>query len=170
MGFLISLIESQVGAGIEAGFVPLPSLYERLQPMGYTPRQIESAVLRAINGKLLEASGRLPVETNNALPELLRATSIGIYHVKRLAGLFAYLDGVMVDTPICDKNYQSKLHPADALYERVERCQVFLSYLDESFQPFTKHINLYNWPVYSSQVKAEINLIRRRSQVGGSNG
>ncbi len=162
MGFLVSLIESQVGAGIEAGFVPLPTLYERLQPMGYTPRQIEAAVSRAVNGKLLEASGRLPVETGNLLPELLRATSIGIYHVKRLAGLFAYLDGVVVDTPICDKNYQSRLHPVDALHERVERCQVFLSYLDESFRPLMNHAALYNWSVYSSQVKNEINLIRRR--------
>lgn len=163
MAFLISLIESQVGYGIEAGFVPLTTLYERLQPMGYTPRQIEAAVSRAVNGKLLEVSGRLPVETNGPLPELLRATSIGIYHIKRLAGMFAYMDGMVADTPICDTDTFNKLTPAEQLLERVERCQVFLHYLDESFRPLAKHTSLYNWHTYSNQVKSEINnrILRR---------
>lgn len=163
MAMLISVVESQGGAGVEAGFVPLPLLYERLQPMGYTPRQIDSAVTRAINGKLLEASGRLPVESDEKLPELVRATSIGIYHVKRLVGLFAYLDGVVVDTPVCDKSVQDRLFPAEALHDRLDRGSLFLSYLDDSFKPLTKHANIYNWAIYSSQAKNEIALIRRRT-------
>ena len=88
LAYLISVLSSFTGPGIEEGFVETRRVYERLQGAGFTPDQIDAAVIRAHMDKLVEAAGRRIPEPGRGMASALRATTVGVYHVTRLAGAF----------------------------------------------------------------------------------
>src|SRR3989442_13051957 len=65
------------------------------------------------------------------MPEAIRVTSVGLYHVKVLCRLFTYIDAVIVDTPIFDSDARREaLQSAKTIRERLDPAELFREYLD----------------------------------------
>jgi GTPase SAR1 family protein len=161
--FLLPLLLSQLsrwtGPGIENGFVEASALYERLQGMGFTPEQIDSALARGTRHRLVETAARRPIEPGHELPAAFRITSVGVYHGQRLASMFAYVDAVIVDTPILDRRYRELTHDVPTLAERFARARLFCEYLDEQWQTTPESAGPFQWPQASATIRREVDRI-----------
>ena len=66
------------------------------------------------------------------IPFAFRITSIGMYHIKKWAGIFAYLDAMVFDTPIFDEKVLKGILPdleQFAITKRLDRAKAFRDYL-----------------------------------------
>jgi hypothetical protein len=163
---LLAHLTTWTGTGSHEGMISTPLLYERLQALGYLPEQIDDAVQRAHRHQLIEISGRRNPEVGKELPPSVRATSDGAYHVERLARLFAYVDAVIVDTPIFDPGIRGKIRDARNLDERLFRAELFCSYLDTIWPAVRVSDGPFMWPTCSETIRAEIRWIRDRNHLG----
>jgi hypothetical protein len=71
------------------------------------------------------------------MPRGFRATTIGGYHARRWAGDFAYLDGMVFDTPIFDPELRERMLANLGSFEirhRYERTIMFRNYLSATWQ------------------------------------
>ena len=96
------------------GFIDKSYLYEEFQSMGYSEGQIDIALMKTTNKKLIETSQRVTFDEDESgladqLPNSYRITSIGAYHYKRWIYRFAYLDAMVFDTPIINEQVQDNL-------------------------------------------------------------
>ncbi|MEC7307407.1 hypothetical protein [Vibrio crassostreae] len=111
--FLVSLIISYLdhsGPHLNKdGFCQTSNIIEEFQNVGFSVEQIEHALRRTTNKKLIETSLRVTFEEDEDnvlfgdMPQSFRVTTIGVYHIKKWLGNFAYLDAMVFDTPIFDK-------------------------------------------------------------------
>jgi hypothetical protein len=60
----------------------------------------------------------------------IRITSRGRYHVAVLVNVFQYIDAMIVDTPILDNAFRAKIGDKTFIKDRLERCKIFLEYLN----------------------------------------
>ncbi len=155
---LISTIHKWSGPGQENGFVETARVYERLQSLGFTPDQIDVAVVRAYRHKLLETSARRSPQAGAAMPLAMRVTSAGAYHVERLCQMFAYLDAIAIDIPILDEDVRHRLHDARSLGQRVERAELIRGYLDSRW--LGVETGPFDWPYASKALGDETNKVR----------
>ena len=164
--FLLSIILNHLDnwnmAGTHSGFMETSILYDQVQGMGFTPEQIDSALVRAYTHNLIEPAARRPLEQGKDLPPSLRITSVGAYHLHRLLQMFAYLDAVIVDTPILDDNIREKITNVFSIEERLNRAVLFCDYLDLQWKYVPKHSDGYSWPVNSATIRKEIQSIKNR--------
>jgi hypothetical protein len=136
IGLLISLTNIALHEG---GFVETPKVYEYLQSLGYTPEQIDLAIVKGNQKKLLETAARRIPQPGQMMPHTLRVTTVGAYHIKHLCHKFAYIDAILIDTPIFDMNVFSSINKAkytSAYLDvalRIERTELFRMYLDEQW-------------------------------------
>ena len=122
----------------DEGFVPVDKVYEYCQGVGFIPEQIDVAIIRCFNKRLIEtAARRIPIP-GKIEGFGIRPTPIGLYHIQELLGNFSYLDAVIVDTPILDSQLEHHIGDAHTLAERVERAFVFREYLDRAWNFFLK--------------------------------
>ncbi|MBA2726387.1 MAG: hypothetical protein H0U53_10395 [Actinobacteria bacterium] len=117
------------------------------------------ALERARVKGLLETGSAL---FGSGLATRYRITSIGAYSIKVLAGLFAYVDAMVADTPIVDITVQPHIRDVRAIKDRVDRAERFVVYLDAQFEDFEGSERLFDWTSRSSQVRKEITGIRAR--------
>jgi hypothetical protein len=130
------------------GFVRTDFLYDSLQQMGFMPDQIDFAVSRGIDRRLIETSGRQILVRGDDLPASLRATPNGLYHAYRLTALFQYLDAMLIDTPILDDGVREKLgsaNVADNIADRLSRAEIFADYLDAAWKPLASQAVGFDW-------------------------
>jgi hypothetical protein len=59
-----------------------------------------------------------------------RITTVGAYSAQILVAYFAYVDAILVDTPIIGERYRSLITDVHTLSERVARAEYFRIYLD----------------------------------------
>ncbi|MEL4466681.1 hypothetical protein ACE02Y_19115 [Shewanella xiamenensis] len=121
-------------------------MIEECQNAGFTTNQIESALRRATNKKLIETSLRVTFEEDEDsnligdMPDSFRITTIGAYHIKRWLGEFAYLDAMLFDTPIMDELSRSELI-ADisclTIASRYARTTIFREYLRSCWRAYS---------------------------------
>jgi hypothetical protein len=134
IGFLISdsLVKDR------DGFVGTPNLVEEMQKWGFLPDQVENALRRLTNKKLIETTERITFEEDltgliGEMPEGFRVTSIGAYHLQRWAGDFAYLDAMVFDTPIFEPAVHEQISGGNLasfdIADRYERTLAFRNYL-----------------------------------------
>ena len=144
------------------GFIPSKRVFAYLQTLGFTPEQIDSAISRCFNKRLLETGARrVPTVAGNLEYVRLRLTSVGLYHISELAATFTYIDAVVVDTPILEKEMRG-LIKRDPSTERPPRTR------DGSCASSTwigvgdlwkAQICLSDWPERSGEVKRLMNAI-----------
>ncbi len=164
---LLSLLASALRSAIDDGFLGTSKVYEQMQRLGFVPDQIDAAVVRAHRSKLLETSTRRASRLDQETPHALRLTTVGAYHIQRLAELFSYLDAIVVDTPIFDPTVRSNIHDVRTITERIRRVRVFKAYLDRQWQVFEGTDTLFPWPTLSRHVGEELVSIEQRI-CGGS--
>lgn len=161
---LIALLSSAGGKGSGEGFIETSKIYERLQALGFTPEQIDAALIRGVRKKLIETSARRMPQPGNVMPQALRVTTIGLYHTVHLAGLFQYLDAVLVDTPILDDEVRGLISSSHDIDSRVANVRKFRSYLDNIWfgDAHLKATSLFNWPAVSQRLKQDLFRVLRR--------
>jgi len=159
---ILTFLTIEQSGSVKEGFIDTDKIYQNAQSLGFTPEQIDSAIIRASRHLLIESVARRKPELGNLIPQSFRITSIGAYLVIELCCFFSYLDAIIIDTPIFDTNARSLIENANFIEERLERGEHFLDYLDQMWIPLEgKSINFY-WPNISSKLRSEIQQIRGR--------
>ena len=161
--FTINILHSATGPDVKEGFVETSGVYERLQGMGFTPDQIDTAIARGHEKKLIETSARKLPEPGQRMPDSLRVTPTGVYHTLRLAGEFQYLDAVVVDTPILDKMARGLIGDAKGFNQRLDRAETFARYLDEQWLKVDVTAD-FDWRSASNALSRQVAGIRRSQQ------
>ena len=161
LSILIEYIERMASlAGIE-GFIGTSKVYEFAQSVGFTPTQINSAIARALQKNLIETEARR-TEEDEAQPKSFRATTVGIYHVKRLIKQFTYVDAMIVDTPILDEAVRGKITNVERIDERLNRAIIFAGYLDRQWEKVNQKGLGFNWENVSKELKINVENIRKK--------
>jgi GTPase SAR1 family protein len=165
--FLLPLVVGFLDRSADArgnnGFVETQYLYDSLQAIGFSPDQVDFAVSRAINKKLIQTSGRIIPTGNEEMPASMRVTPSGLYHAYRLAGNFQYLDAMIVDTPILTDSVREKMRVVEDIADRLGRAEVFVKeYLDEMWTPISGRAIGFDWTEASGHAQQEIQSIRWR--------
>ena len=156
--FLVSLILGYLNYDSSAqdkdGFISIDNIYSELQNLGYIKDQIDNAVRRMVNKKLIDAPGRMTFEENidelkGELQNSYRITTVGAYHLKRWGANFAYLDGIIFDTPIFDFEQRNKciterLESFD-IRDRYNRVTIFKNYLTSIWGLSQINVPYYSW-------------------------
>jgi hypothetical protein len=147
------------------GFVDFKTINDYLQPLAFTPLQIRTLLPRLLAHNLLESAVKSAEPDENARQSHLRITSIGAYYFKVLATQFAYLDAIIVDTPILDDQYRLQITDVDTLAERLARVELFLQYLHSQWLPLSDQQLAFDWKHAKQASLRDIRSIRHRIQM-----
>lgn len=160
---LISELHSLAVGGGKDGTVAVDVLMQRMQGAGYAPVQVDWAIRKCLSARLIERSGATDLDE---VPDSLRVTSIGLYHVSRLIRMFQYVDAMVIDTPISNIQARTRLKNVLGIHDRLDRAEVFLEYINGCWDE--AHIQTkglaFDWPAVLGEVSAEIRQIRARKQ------
>ena len=100
--------------------------------------------------------------------DIVKISPLGRYHISNLVSVFQYVDATIIDTPILDDEIRDKLKDAYTIDERMERTEVFLSYLNNA----VSHVNDAEiktvWDKIFSSANDNIAEIRHRNKRGSS--
>ena len=146
----------------EHGFVDISRVYERLQGLGFTADQIDEAIVRSSRSKLIELSPQMVPYKAEEPANLVRATSIGIYHVEELSSMFSYIDAIAVDTPVLDKKTRQEINDVEEIAERVDRAELLCEYLNNQWIELEGKDIGYDWMRVSKKLKDDILAVRKR--------
>lgn len=135
------------------GFVNIDKIYLEFQNAGFTIDQIDSALRRLTNKKLIETSERISydedyVEIFDDKPHAFRITTIGAYHLKIWSGSFSYLDAMLFETPIFKENVMNSLAElvnSIKIQGRYDRNLIFKSYLKSIWNECEINVPYYDF-------------------------
>lgn len=168
--FLLPLIIGTLfefaNSGEDEGFMETTNIYEITQGLGFSPEQIDFALVRAIDNNVIETTGRVIAPFTEVKPKTLRITPMGIYHILKLCRLFTYMDAIIVDTPIFAPEVRLRIKVEEDIMPRLERAIIFCSYLDDLWlNNFDTYGRLpFNWSECSSDLKTDIEKVRRKAE------
>lgn len=146
---------SQIGGA--DGYVTRDSVYALAQELGFQVEQSRSAVTRCVEKHLLAT----PSGSRSDDHSKLRITTAGAYTAKKMIGMFTYLDAMIVDVPIIDRQTRAVIGHEKHIDGRLSRALTFLDYLDSQWEGVAEVADdLFEWPRISSSVRAEIGLIQ----------
>ncbi|MFT5760884.1 MAG: GTPase SAR1 family protein [Alteromonadaceae bacterium] len=155
------------------GFCNTSILIQELQNLGFMEGQIEGALRRATNKKLIETSLRVTFEEDDDkilfgdMPDSFRVTTIGGYHVKRWLGDFAYLDAMLFDTPIFDQDIRDRISinlQSFNIGHRLERANLFKQYLLKIWSSFSMAPAYFNFNDSCTQSQESFRRVRNAVQ------
>jgi len=158
------LLKEGSKAGHE-GFVKINSIYDYLQNLGYVPAQIDLAISRALDKGLIESEGRKTLLNAETVPQILRATTVGSYHVNELVCFFPYFDAIVVDTPILDSDKRESISNVQRIEDRLVRARDFKDYLDLCWEALQGPSVKYSWPDLSVELTRHIISIEERVKI-----
>jgi hypothetical protein len=161
LGNLVGFIERSASSTGQQGYVEAAPVYEFAQSLGFTPVQVNFAIQRAIDKKLIEPS---PAFLEKAEAVAYRITTIGAYTAKRLCSYFSYTDAMIVDTPIVDDKARISIGDTDDIDRRLERASRFVDYLDSQWQALGHKNISWEWTGISESVRDDIATIQRLRQ------
>jgi len=159
---LLSLVERLGKESISEGFVEIASVYKNLQIVGYSEKEIEEAIKKSLKHNLIAGPGY----EISIIPSRLRILTAGAYTLKKLACMFTYVDSMIVDTPVTDKNFREKIHDVQTIEERVERVRNFLEYLEKSWNCLKNEY--FDWKEYSEKTRREMHNVQWIVRTRGS--
>lgn len=163
---LLSALTNAANTGENEGFLETSKLYEKIQGIGFTPEQIDTALFRAYRHGLVETIGRQVLADDRPIPPSLRVTTTGAYHIQKLLPMFAYIDAITVDTPIFDTDTRKVIDAVDSIQDRLDRAEVFIEYLEQQWQPFDSTEISFDWMKTSAALKREVVDVRSRLNRG----
>jgi hypothetical protein len=151
------------GVPSKKGFIESKILYSHLQDIGYLPNQIELFLNIAIDKNLLESEKK---KESEILPNLIRVTSLGVYHLEKFLRYFSYIDAISVDIPVLDEDYRNKINNVHSINDRLDRAVILCKYLDEQWINLSKQKKLFfNWFDISNDLKNDINKVRIKANI-----
>jgi hypothetical protein len=157
---LVAFVERSSGTSTgNEGYVEIDRVFEFGQALGFQSTQIWHALDRCLGKKLLEANpkftGTLPVTS-------VRITTVGAYTVNKLSSMFAYVDAMIVDTPIVDSSARRGIGDAITLRDRLDRSESFRAYLDEQWLPLQDKPFAFDWRLTSDALQRDLQRVERR--------
>jgi GTPase SAR1 family protein len=166
---VIGFIASDSPLKSTEGFMSTSDIIGEMQSHGFVHDQIEHALRRMTNKKLIETTERITFDEGlqglvGEMPLAFRVTTVGAYHIKRWAPTFAYLDTMLFDTPIFDEEMRDRLRTNISSFdigERYARTIQFREYLDRSWQEFKRHPIYFNWPTVVNSDTGSFDSVRR---------
>lgn len=156
---LLEYIERAGQTGGSHGFVERRLVLDFMQGCGYRTEQTLSTLRRAFDKGLVISPEGIKAETSGHI----RITTAGAYLRKKLCVLMAYLDAIVVDTPVLDPDSRIKLGDARALEDRLHRAEDFLDYLDSCWSNSLSLSSALDWPALSESARAHIGDIKART-------
>ena len=156
---LLGFLQSPQDAAGEDGFVLTKALYERFQILGFTPEQIDLALIRSHRKRLIETSARAEIRGGALGPNALRITTVGVYHILTLSHQFTYLDAIIVDTPLLDQDLAHAVGDTEDIRERLKRANKFRSYLDRAWSVTPTLPGVFDWHAVSTDLESTIRRI-----------
>lgn len=130
--FLTLIILAQVDrfgqVPTSSGYTSHATLIEFAQDYGFQLPQINYSLQRLLTKRLLETNTKVSDESTNTLLHY-RITSVGAFYYKRLINTFAYVDPMIVDTPILDAVVRREIEDVHTVDLRLERAKIFYDYL-----------------------------------------
>lgn len=147
------------------GFASVTELAAHLQGLGYKISQIGVGLERALRGRLVEIPSRTG-ESRDVMAEgeEYRITTVGSYMLKSIIFKFAYVDAMVVDTPIIDREARQHLKDEREIHARIDRLGVFLKYLDEQWALVDAKRTSFNWIPASTWLRDEGERIRKAAR------
>ena len=158
---LLALLVGPAASGANDGFVETAWLYDRLQGLGFTVSQIDLMLFRAYRSSLLETEARGSISSDQ-VPRTVRITTVGAYHVQKLARHFTYIDAMTVDTTILDPSVRGHIRVVGSIAMRVDRAEVFRGYLDSQWEAADLSGGVFVWPDVSRALAGDIARVRSR--------
>ncbi len=150
---LLQFIESTGPASGPELFVRVQGAYAFAQGFGFQPSQIQFALDRADRKGLLEFS---PLLVRGHPDARCRITTVGAYCYKRLISSMAYVDAVIVDTPIVDATVKDKILDVTHISERLARAEVFRGYLNDQWARMDRKGFGFDWAASSELLAADM--------------
>jgi hypothetical protein len=135
------------------GFAPTSSINEEMRRWGFSPAQTEKSLRGLTNKRLIETTERMTFEEDltgfiGDIPDGFRLTSIGACHLRRWVGYFAYLNAMVVDTPIFDETVRdSMIEKLDSfeIADRYQRTLAFRNYLSATSDSSAFRPTYFDW-------------------------
>jgi len=151
---LISYLLSDAPGKSAEGFVPTGDVCTELGRFGFVVDQVEHALRKLTNKKLIETTERVTFDEGlqglvGDMPVAFRATTIGSYHCNRWAPTFAYMDAMLVDTPILEPSVRQDIaRNIDSfdISKRLHRTLLFDEYLMRCWLSFEDRPVYFDWP------------------------
>lgn len=160
---ILAYVERLGQLGGRDGYAERNEVLKFSQQVGYHPTSVRSCIARCLEKNLLATPSGLRHDEY----KLLRITSAGAYTFKRLAFMFAYVDAVIVDTPIIEIETRSRIHDVRGIMERLDRGEAFIDYLERQWNQLGDVAQgTLDWPAGIAQTRAEIGRIRTKLQFG----
>jgi hypothetical protein len=128
--------------------------------LGFQPTQIQFAIDRAHDKRLLEGSARF---SDVLSCEAYRITTVGGYMAEKLVRIFAYVDAMIVDTPIVDDDVRAKIRDVTRIGDRLERAEIFRSYLDRAWNSLEGKDTVFDWVSTSKSLRKEFDRVAESS-------
>jgi hypothetical protein len=144
------------------GFIETAKIYQHLQGAGFTAEQVDKVLVESIAKKLIENNVRLIPQIGQVMPNRLRVTTLGLYHITRLCSQFAYIDAIIVDTPILDSDIRALISDVSYIDQRLDRAEYFQEYLDSQWSNMNICDLGFNWKIMSNGLRQQIESIRGR--------
>ena len=157
LGNALAFIERSGDATGNEGFVEAGRIHEFCQSLGFTPMQIEFGLRRAAMKKLIDSS---PMFTEGQ-PSMYRITSAGAYTYKELPKYFAYVDAIIVDTPIVDPKARATIGNSQTIGERLDRMEVFRDYLHSQYMPLASKAVAFDWATLNQMLGLQVERVRK---------
>ncbi len=136
------------------------ALHSYCQQLGFTSDQVADALGFALDNRLLDATPRYTQEVQSLY---YRITTVGSYTTRVLLAYFAYIDAVLVDTPVVDEQYARLVEDVPALADRVARAEYFRLYLDRQWARIPDGTTSWQWPENSDRLRADIARVGRHA-------
>lgn len=152
--FIIGYLNYDAPHRNHEGFVTTLKLEVEMQNFGYSVYQIESALRRLTNKRLIETTQRVTFEESTGrdlqgdMPDAFRITTVGAYHLSRWCGTFEYLDAMIFDTPIFDDNSRLLCQKNIESFEiktRLSRTSKFRDYLSLVWTSIGINVAYFDW-------------------------
>jgi predicted type IV restriction endonuclease len=154
---ILAYVERSGEVGEHEGFVDVERIMAFSQDLGFLPAQIEFALRRAAQRRLLQRSPR----TQDDGRRRYRITTVGAYTYKKLMGSFVYLDAVIVDTPIVDPEVAGKIDDCSDIRDRLSRAVLFADYLDACWSETKPSGETFDWNEARASLADEYERIER---------
>jgi len=161
--FLSSILLAQLDRWsqryISDGFVPVSDIYAYAQSIGFNPYQIDWAIKRLLRHNLIELPTKAREAERLVPTSHYRITTIGSYYVRKLIRKFTYVDAMIIDTPMVDKDLRDKIDDVDIITDRLARAELFCDYLDAQWQVLSDQELSFSWPSVRWSIAKDIEYI-----------
>ncbi|WP_460464920.1 hypothetical protein [Arthrobacter pigmenti] len=157
---LLDFLSRNVGATSKGGYISRHEVVAYMQNLGFKVDSILAGLQYCARHRLVEGP-RLDTAIDEA--GQCRPTTVGIYSLKRLPSLFAYVDPIIVDTPILDAEHSARIRDVFSLEERLNRVEIFREYLDGCWKTADILTQGWSWPATSKELSADVDLVRQRA-------